>query len=410
MEGRGAVNRILDTPSKMLDWWEKVGAVSENAARVQLYAKERRKGTSHLEAAFKARDLLDFTMRGDSGFVQFLIMTIPFLNARMQGLYKIGRVLMDERTRGNLVRRGILLAMAGVGLWFLYKDDDRYKELEDWDKRTYHHFWFGDLHYRIPRPFEMGVPSALMEHVGNVMNGDEQWKHVFDFLKFTFTETFAIDMPQVVKPIAEQWANKSTFTGRPIVGEHLKGLLPSEQKEIWTSESMQKLGELINVSPKRLEELVQGYLSVFGTLLLTGLDSTVTTMFEFPEEPEGRIDDYPMIGRFVKEARDPRYTKYYSRFYDLWTEYDRTMRTIKHHHEMRDVDKAQSLVKNKQKLIRMGPLLTQVRKELTHLRANMKLILQSKLTGKEKEKRLEPFVKRRNVLMKVAYDKVINEL
>ena len=42
---------------------------------------------------------LDFTMRGSSSAVQFLIHTIPFLNARMQGLYKLGGTAVNPDTR-----------------------------------------------------------------------------------------------------------------------------------------------------------------------------------------------------------------------------------------------------------------------------------------------------------------------
>ena len=37
-EGKGAVNRILNTPRRVLAFWDKIGMVSEFAARVELFS------------------------------------------------------------------------------------------------------------------------------------------------------------------------------------------------------------------------------------------------------------------------------------------------------------------------------------------------------------------------------------
>lgn len=403
-EGAGALDRILSTGKKMLDFWEKVGSASENAARVQLYKTLKTKGKAPLEAAFEARDLLDFTMRGEAGAVQILIQTIPFLNARMQGLYKLGRSVADPTNRKNFATRGALLMAASLALWAIHKDDDEYKELENWDKWSYYHFWIGDKHYRIPKPFEVGaIFSSLPTAMADVLYGNDDTKHIADFLGYTAMETFAVGIPQAVKPLAEQWANKSFFTGRPIVGAHLKGLKPGEQKEPWTSETLQLAGKL-GISPKRAEALIHGYFSVFGMFLLGGADIITHSIFDFPENPTLRIDDYPLLGRFVKE-KEPRYTKQQTWFYETLNEIDVLVQTINHYKRTGEYKKARTLKMESQDILKFKTIFKKRQTQLRNINKQIKRIMINKLISPEQKRRkIDSLSKRRNMLVKQIYE------
>ena len=46
---------------------------------------------SVFDAGFESRDLMDFSMRGGGDSIQLLTRTLPFLGARIQGNYKLGR-------------------------------------------------------------------------------------------------------------------------------------------------------------------------------------------------------------------------------------------------------------------------------------------------------------------------------
>jgi hypothetical protein len=403
-EGRDVLSRILNTSKKMLDFWEKVGSASENAARVQLYSNLMKEGESHFEAAFQARDLLDFTMRGEANIVQFLIQTVPFLNARMQGLYKLGRTVADPGTRRTFILRGGLLMAASLALWALHKDDDEYKELEDWDKWSYYHFWIGNLHYRIPKPFEVGALfSSFPEAMANVLNGSEDLKHVGNVLGYTAKETFAISLPQLVTPMLEQWANKSSYTGRPIVGQGLQGLKSGEQAEPWTSETMQLAGKL-GISPKRAEALLQGYFATFGMFLLGISDIAVRNIFDFPEKATQKIDDYPAIGRFVKSKGPVRYTKYQTWFYDTLDEIDRTTRTIKYYQETGDYESARKLFSESSDKIRFKKSFGKIRFYLGAVNKQIKVVMRSDLTPDEKRDRIDALSDKRNKLVKMAWE------
>lgn len=402
-EGEGVTSRILDTPKKLLDMWEKIGSASENAARVSLYAKRIEQQKSHLEAAFEARDLLDFTMRGDAGAVQFLIQMVPFMNARMQGLYKLGKAA--KKNPKSFFIKGGLITTASLLLWAHNRDDDRWKELEDWDKWTYYHFWVGDKHYRIPKPFEVGaIFSSFFESAAEVAMNDEEIGFFTDFIKATFGDTFAINpTPQLARPIIEQWANKSFFTGRPIESQRLQGLTPGERKEAWTSETLQLAGKW-GIPPKRAEALIRGYLSTFGMFVLGMTDMVTHHLGDFPVDPAKRIDDYPMLGRFVKEARAQRNTKYSTRFYKAVRELDQLIGTINFYKRTGNMKKAREIMAKNRDELRYRTRLSRIRKSLGDINAKIRRVYQSDISPQDKRERLDNLTERRNNKTKKAYE------
>jgi len=404
-EGKGVASRILDTPKKLLDIWEKIGSASENAARVSLYTKRISEQKSHLEAAFEARDLLDFTMSGDAGVVQFLIQIVPFMNARMQGLYKLGRAAVQDPK--SFALKGGLITLASMTLYAINKDKDEWKELEDWDKWTYYHFWIGDKHFRIPKPFEVGaIFSTAFESAAEVMSGEEEIGFFIDFMYHMGRDTFAMNpTPQLAKPLIEQWANKSFFTGRPIESERLKKKIPGERFDPWTSETLKLLGEKWGIPPKRAQALIEGYLSTVGTFGLGITDIMAYQLGDFPSKPKKQIDDYPLLGRFIKEAGPARNTKHATRFYETMREIDQLVGTINDYKKTGDLDKARKLRdRNKEKLALM-PRMNSIRKSLSDINVQIRKVYNSKtLTPKEKRNKLNTLIQRKNDKTKRAYE------
>ncbi len=402
---KGAI--ILNTWESAFGWWERFGAAFENAARVQSFAKKTRAGMRTLDAAFEVRDYLDFNMRGQSGVVQFLIHTTPFLGARLNGNYKLFNVAFGKDTWKNFWFRGTLLTAASLALWAAYKDDERYNSLEQWDKMSYYHFWVGNKHIRIPKPFEVGVFfSTLPVALAEVMNGTEDGKHAWDVMKYSFTQTFAVDLPQLVKPLVEQWANKSFFTKRPIVGEHLQGLLAGEQHDPWTSSTLQTLGKAVGVSPNRMEALIRGYFSTIGMTILGGLDGLTETFTAFPTEPTRRIDDWPLFGTFIKEAEHPRYVKQQTLFYEIADEYEKVTNTMRAYRVLGDPKAALELGEDNGPLVAAGKGMGKQKEELRKIRANMRIIIASpSLTADEKQGRLNNLIDRQNRIVTSAYQR-----
>ena len=403
-EGKGATTRIINNARKALWMWEKIGSASENAARVQLYTKRLSEGVDPLEATFEARDLLDFSMSGDAAIVQYLISTVPFTNARLQGLYKLGRAAHSDPK--GFAFKGGLLTLASLALWALNKDRDEYKELEDWDKRTYHHFWIGDNHFRIPKAFEVGAMfSTLFEAAADAMSDNEEIGYFTDTLLATAKDTFALNpLPQLIRPMIEQWGNKSFFTGRPIESEALKRLKPGHRYEPWTSETARLAGKF-GISPKRFESIIRGYFAGFGMFLLGISDAFVYRIGDFPERPAMRIDDYPLSGRFWKQREPAQYTKYMTRFYDTMTEIDQLVATVNNYMRTGNFEAAKELAESNKRKLSLKPAYRSVRGQLSKINAQMKAVMMStSLSSDEKRDRMNVLTRRRNSLVQNIYE------
>jgi hypothetical protein len=348
---------------------------------------------------------MDFNMSGNGTAAKVLISTVPFLNARIQGLYRMGRGAAEHP--GTFFAKSALIAAASLVLWWLNHDDERYKELEDFEKFAWYHFWIGDMHFRIPKPFETGVLfSTSVEAAGDIITGNEEMSYAMDYLVDSFGQTLAFNpTPQAVRPIIEQVANKSFFTGRPIESMGMQYREPGERFDPWNSETLRLAGEAFNISPKRLEHLVRGYLSTFGMFILGMTDIVTRELVDFPERPTKRIDDYPFIGAFARQAKDPRNVKYLGDFYDALDDARTVTAQISAYNREGDFKKAQEYAKKNRKVTQMTPRLNNTYKQLSDISARMKHIwMQTNLTPDQKKREIDRLTRQRNRLVKQVYD------
>jgi hypothetical protein len=258
-------DNILDTKDKIMsglrvawDKYQEWGNRSEAANRIALYTKLKDQGYDHLTASFMARDLLDFSMQGSWGAFRYLTQIVPFLNARIQGLYKLGRdgvsptarvfyntltgkeSDMDDKRKASsfsVVTGGVILA--SLALYFAFKDDDEYKKRTDWDRDNF--WWFRvpgmDYALRIPKPFEIGAFGTLAERVAEqLFDETSEGKQLENSLRRMIGDTFALNpTPQMFKPLIDLYANKDSFTGAPIESAGMERLSKEERKTDNTS-------------------------------------------------------------------------------------------------------------------------------------------------------------------------------
>lgn len=401
-EGEGSRGRILDTPRKMWEFWERTGHASEMAARVQLYTNLKMKGESNLTAAYEARDLLDFYRTGSSNAVRMLSMVTPFLNARIQGMDRMYRGAKSDPKA--FLTKGALISAASLMLWALFHDDDRYKDMEDWEKWQYHHFWIGDQHFRIPKAFEVGALfSTLPESAAAAMSGDEEGEFFLRFLGHTLTETFSVGAPAAFAPAMEVYANKSAFTGRPLEGMSLERLPAGERSKPWTPELLKDLGKGLNLSPIKMEHMIQGHFAVLGTSILTAADAAYRWGKGSPAQPAPNLNNLPGLGRFVRS--DAGRSKYATRYYDLAREINELSATVSHYKQLGDFSKARELSRAKPMQYKRFVNLTSQR--LSSLAKQGRLIyFSTSLSAGSKRKKLDALNERRKVIYQQAYERI----
>jgi GGDEF domain-containing protein len=336
---------IARTPLQLWDKWNQIGSYIENANRNAIYRSAIESGRTPKEAAYMARDLMDFSMHGDSAAIQLLADVLPFFNARLQGLYKLYRQGGKKAVRrAMLARSGTIIAgTAALLAWNLLAHGDGYDELEEWDRDTYWHIAPGtEYHVRIPKPFELGVLFATIPErvLMSVIGKDRMDQTVRSFLAQVGGTLAMNPIPQAVIPIMELWANKSFFTGRPIENMGDEQMLPEARENWWTSDTAKLLADLLpdvanatKMSPKRIEHLWNGYTGTMGAYALETVDWMVRQISKAPDRPEMNWADMPLLKAIYRGDRVPSNTRYSTEFYDLMTLADSTSQTIKDYTE-----------------------------------------------------------------------------
>lgn len=339
MRRSGIRHRVLDAPWKLFGLYNDLGAASENANRIgSAYIPAIKAGASTAEAVWESKDLMNFAKHGDHAAMQFLIQTVPFLNARIQGLVRYGQRFKEAP--GITFTKSFFYSMAVLALWLSNKDDERYKELPEEEKDLYVHFWINGHHWRLPKAFEVGmlfgtVPERMMEWAYS--NEDDAGKLAIDRMKFVLDEVFMVmdpvtivPMPQLIKPMVEASSNYSFFFQGPIVPEYMQDIARVKPDQVYrpsTSPTARFLAERAPRflphtlrNPMQLEFLMRGYLGTLGSYTMMMTDDMARSAFDYPPRPELRWQQVPVAGRFYRHKEPPNRTKYEQIMYEVRNE------------------------------------------------------------------------------------------
>ena len=346
---------ILSTPAKakaglvrLWDAWQELGDRGETMNRAALYEQARAEGKTHLEASFAARDVMDFTNSGAWPAVQFLTRTVPFMNARLQGIYKLGRGAKQYPRRFAAVTGAV--AMASVLLHLANKDDEDYRALPDWVRDTY--WWVkvpgtGKALY-IPKPFEIGALGSVAERGTELMTAGSDYD-ARDFartLGSILSDQLAMNpIPQAVRPAMEAAFNWNSFQGRPIDSMGQERLPAADRYNARTSGGAVALGRATGTSPNRIEHLARGYFGWLGVQALNVSDLMTRDLLNLGANPAhnfGKADNIAVIGSFLKE-REAGSSKYVQRFYDQQRQVEMLYAAYGAARQAGDLDRAREL-------------------------------------------------------------------
>lgn len=406
----GYLGSLVNTPAKaaaMLGrgWqsYRTLGDKVENANRLSTYKAALAAGKSKRQAAFEAKDLMDYSLRGNFAAAQWFTDVVPFLNARLQGLYKLGRAMKNDKTviAKEVAMKGAYIALFSLLLAGLNDDDERYQELQDWDKDMHWHIFLGDQHFRIPKPFELGlifgtIPERMLHALTGTQDGGDLAKAVSNGV----FQTLAFNpVPQFYQPIRELQANRNFFRDMPIEDMSDEGKLPEARFDERTSAIGRALGQVtgptLGISPKQLDHLVQGYTGTLGGYVL-GMSNLVAGAFDDAARPSARASDLPVV-KVLYQGDDVRSTKYQSEFYDMMREADQLHRTIKAYREEGRVDAAAQLLESSRDKLRHRAALGMARQQLGAVRKQMDAVYRdTSMSGEAKRAKLDQLQVRAN--------------
>lgn len=395
---------ILDSESKVRAFYDKhlepaiaayneLGNRGEEINRMALYDQLIKKGVDHATANLMARDLMDFSMQGAWTSIRFLTQVVPFMNARMQGLYKLGRSAKQDPQRFAAVLGTVTLA--SLALLAAYSDDDDWKKREDWDRDTYWWFKFGGMAFRIPKPFEIGAMATLAERSAeylfdNEMTGKRFRARVSQLLSDQLSMN---PVPQLVKPIVDIYANRDSFTGRPIETMGMERLEPEyrfRQGTTMVARGVSTAGNTVTggnfLSPVQIDHLVRGYFSWLGAFVVGGADMAIRSVNDEPTRP---ARDYWKVatGGMVAEI-DSASSRYVTQVYEQAKELEEAYGTWRNlQKEGKHQEAAEYRQDNADKLMRYRSV-ESVKRKLAAINGNIRMVERSNLDPDKKKARI----------------------
>ncbi|AYO65398.1 hypothetical protein E3D14_08760 [Aeromonas salmonicida subsp. salmonicida] len=407
---KSIIRNVSQAKGAVADAWSKYnryGETLENANREAVYEAAIKAGKSHAQAAFESKDLMDFSMLGAARTIQMAAMVLPFFNARIQGLGKLTRELRDN-PREIAKRAGMITAMS-LGLLAMNWDDERYEELPDWDKDTNWHFFVGDQHFRIPKPFEIGVmfgtiPERMVRALGDKDTGTQFGKAVARAIG----DTFALNpTPQIVKPMVEAAFNYDSFRGGPIDGPQDLAVKAEARYNEQTSLLMRELGELSGLSPKQLEHMVIGYTGTIGGYVMAAADGLIRASRP-GESASWRADEIPLVKAVYRGTGPAKSTQHMEEFYRMLNQVNQLKRTVDQYRSEGLIDKANELLDEQGGILKSRRSLSRTQQQVRVVRNKIELIQRDKvMAAEEKRRRIDELLASRNDLVYQAVNRNI---
>jgi len=310
---------------------------SDAATRVAIFDSAKKealkKGMNEEEAinfaVFRARESINFGVRGNSQALNTLRHSIPFFQAAITSLDTVYRAATGyglppaEKRKAQIIfaKRAAVMALMSTLYAAMYTDDDEYKDLPDYVKDGN---WLfptttpdGRKSFvKIPVPFEVGflfktIPEAAWRYYTGTSTGKEVGKSYLEGIVHNLPGG-GIPIPQAFKPALESITNHSFFTGNPIEGmsDQGKPVVERGRNASDFAKAASEAGlEKVGLSPAKIDALIKGYFAELGGTFLM-----VTSDLLGSDKPTKNIEAQLGAKAFMT---DPKVSKAVSDFYTL---------------------------------------------------------------------------------------------
>jgi hypothetical protein len=335
------VGKEKASPSKMQAMFHKLMQIheaSDAATRVEIFKKARAAGLKQNMTpeqainygVFKARESINFSVHGNSNTLNQLRHMIPFFSAAITSLDTVYRAATGyglsgkekQEAQAQFKRRAMMMVTLATVYAMMLQGDEDYEEIPDYVK---------DNNWLIPSPTDKGfIKVAVPFEVGFLFKtipevavrylfGSATGKEVIASYKSGLIQNLpggGIILSQATKPLIEAVSNHSFFTGNPIEGMSDQAL-PVAKRGARASETAKMLSAMgldsLNLSPAKIDHLIQGYFAELGTFS-TGMMDSVIYAAEGKEPPAKNFEQMQVMKPFLT---DPNMSKAVSDFYKI---------------------------------------------------------------------------------------------
>lgn len=334
MSGKKSIAKYFDekTAKKGLFSWlgaglDVAGKYSEQPTRLGLFKKAYKKTGNEMLAMMESRDsTVDFARMGAKMKVANSI--IPFLNVSVQGFDKLIRA--TKNNPGKVLFNAALYGAgpaAAVTAYNLNFHPEEYAEIPQYEKDS--NFVLvkgrnanGQVDYMtIPKgniiPTIANPIQSFLEFTAQ--NSQQDFKQMaLTLLSTTLpvigegqslqeiaTKTIGSNLPQAIKPAAENLVNKSFYKydtakeqSKEIVPYYLQDKPDYQQDYEFTPVMYKKIGALINASPLKVQNIMEGYLAGYSKIP----SNIIQSLTKVSRGEEVSPNETLLMRRFVKQT------------------------------------------------------------------------------------------------------------
>ena len=229
--------------------------------------------------------------------------------------------------------------------------------------------------YKIPTAKELGfiyktIPERVVQYMRRSGTPEEQsaGDALTGLLKSALSAYGSPNtVPSTIRPILEDMTNYSFYLQRPLESASMQAKEPGQRFDASTSELAKRLGESLNMSPIKIDNLMRGWFGMGGS---TGL--LITDAVLNPTRPDRPAYQLPFGSIFLYNTEGSRPL---SEFYDL---HEKTAQAVTTYNSLKQTnpEKAQEFLEKRNTLIQIAPTLNKTLEELTKTRRMRNLLEQ----------------------------------
>lgn len=317
----------ITNPKHIAAALQDLGEYSEQPTRIAMFENALKKGLqqglTQEEAAIRAANVaqegtVNFSRRGSK--TQSINAIYAFLNARVQGIDRLIRTIKNDPAGASL-RIGIITAAPAIALYahnrgFQSYNDPRVVSQNDKDNNfiimlsdTPISQLGGAQYIKIPKG-EIGklanpIESFLSYAEGK--GGDVQSSLLSALKSFSPIDNTGDLIPTSLRPVVENAANTSFFSGQQIVPDYKKNYPAGYQYTSYTSPVYRLIGDKLGISPAKIQNIVEGYATGWAKIGSTVAQPLIPDQYKSEQNIQGQdINRTPILRRFIAgEKRTP---------------------------------------------------------------------------------------------------------
>ena len=395
----GSNNYFVNGVKKLWDWTGKASTLSDAATRNAVYEDVLARTGNEAEATFQAMEVLNFGRRGSSPGMRILAATVPFLNARIQGLDVLfraaagtntaNRELGRRKAAASFVTRGLMLSALTALYYAAFSDDEQYEEQTEEIKDNY---WIipgeDGIPFKIPIPFEVGlIFKTIPERIIDAYYKGSTVREAQQSFGRAVTGTLAIQPPQIITPLLEAYMNYDLYTGRPVTPVYIdsrgeEGL----QQLASTTEIAKAIGAKTGMSPIKIDHLIRGYTGTIGGYVLAESDRVLRGATLQGDNrtalPARNVSDYPILRRFFGSEFGGGVKEDFYEMYDYVRRLDDSVKSL---YQSGRGDEVDAFILGREELVGGSKSLRKVADRLAKIRKMRRKVLESDMSPEEKQ-------------------------